>query len=234
MPWIPSEGDGIHGTMRLLKAVATNARRPRRRNRRQAPNCSLAAQCAAVRHLQPSPSCSWRSRRRPAQPERGRGQPEREPPELGPEGSRGCRRRCDRRLLVGGRGLARAVGQDVGHRVVPGLGSPQAVPCLHRDLPGDVFAPEALVRRQPGGCVAVALFDVGGTVRRLEVQWVVGEGRPLLRCQLIASDAAVTVDVDPRLPEQGSVITRLGRPALDGKGRSPWWRTLAAPSEPLR
>ena len=103
----------------------------------------------------------------------------------------GCRLRCrcrnDRRLLICWSELSRAVPQDPGHRVVLCPGNPKAVRGLHRNLPGNVFAPKALVRRQPRGCVAVALIHVGRTVCRLQVQGVIGEGCPLLYGQLLCA-----------------------------------------------
>ena len=50
---------------------------------------------------------------------------------------------------------------------------------LHADLVGDVGAPEGLVRRQPGGGVAVALLLVRRPVDGEEVDRVVGEVDPL-------------------------------------------------------
>ena len=55
--------------------------------------------------------------------------------------------------------------EDAGYRVVLRLRHPQAVRALHRDLPGDVGASVRLVRRQPGGRVAVALRLVGAARR---------------------------------------------------------------------
>ena len=61
--------------------------------------------------------------------------------------------------------------------IVFGGGDPQPVLGLHRDLAGDVGAAVGLVRRQPGGGVAVALLPVGGRVDRQQVQRVVGQAR---------------------------------------------------------
>lgn len=81
-------------------------------------------------------------------------------------GSRGRFRCMNRlgRLLVGWRQLIRAVSQNSCHSIVLGLRHPQRVNSFDGDLPGDVFATVSVVRRQPGGRVAVTLLLVGGAV----------------------------------------------------------------------
>src|SRR3954453_12137676 len=70
---------------------------------------------------------------------------------------RGCATSsCSARGALGG-----TAGEDAGDRVVLGLGDPDAVLVLDRDLAGDVAAAEGLVGREPGGGVAVALAAVG-------------------------------------------------------------------------
>ena len=61
-----------------------------------------------------------------------------------------------------------------------GLGNPETVGSLHRDLPRNVFTAEGPVRREPGCGVACAFLLVGGAVRCLEVQRIIREGYALL------------------------------------------------------
>ena len=85
-----------------------------------------------------------------------------------------------------GQRLVRARAEHRGDGVLLGLGHPEAVAHLDRDLPGHVGAAVALVRRQPGRGVAVPLRPVQRAVDGEQVQRVVGERRPAGGVQLWA------------------------------------------------
>ena len=79
------------------------------------------------------------------------------------------------------------VGDDPSDGVVFGLGHPEPVFGLDRDLAGDVVAAERPVRRQPGRGVPVALGGVGGPVDGEQVQRVVVELTPFVLVHLLGA-----------------------------------------------
>src|SRR5699024_227994 len=111
------------------------------------------------------------------------------------------------RLLV-------AVGEHALHRGLLRLDDPESVLVFDRDLAGDVFAAVALVRRQPGRGVPIALLTVEVRAHREQVERIVAEllegvlvevrrpGLPRVR----AGDDVVDVDV-VRGPIEGEGLT---------------------------
>src|SRR5690554_2307794 len=63
--------------------------------------------------------------------------------------------------------------QDVLDFGVLRFGHPHVVLGLDLSLPGNIGAPETLVRRQPGRCVLSPLGSIGWTIGSQKVQWVV-------------------------------------------------------------